>query len=247
MSEDLLKIENLKVYADKKEIVKGITLSIKPGQTHVIMGQNGSGKSTLLNALAGHPKYKAEGIAFFDGKDLLKMKPYERARAGLFLAFQTPNEIPGVSLSSLLRRAYAARHGQEIAVADFEKLLYEKMELLGMDKAMAERGVNEGFSGGEKKRCEILQLALLNPKLALLDELDSGLDIDALSKVAFALEKAKSPDTSLVIVTHYARMLKNIKPDAVHIMREGKIILSGSFELACKLEEKGYSWINSSI
>jgi Fe-S cluster assembly ATP-binding protein len=211
------------------------------------MGQNGSGKSTLLNALAGHPKYSVSGSARFDGKDLLSMKPHERARAGLFLAFQTPNEVAGVPLASFLRRAYAARHGKEVSVPEFEAILEEKMRLLGMDRQFASRGVNEGFSGGEKKRSEILQLAVLEPKLAMLDELDSGLDVDALSKIAELLGAVRSKDTALLIVTHYARILKNLKVDAVHVMRDGKIIASGDRRLAEKLEEKGYGWIDSSI
>jgi len=244
---DMLELRNLRVFAEGKEIVKGVSLCVKQGEVHVIMGQNGSGKSTLLNALAGHPKYRTEGVAKFEGKDLLAMKPHERARAGLFLAFQSPNEVPGVALSSFLRRAHVARQGKEISVAAFEKMMDEKMKLLGMEKSFASRGVNEGFSGGEKKRSEMLQLAVLQPRLALLDELDSGLDVDALSKIASAVEKIREKDSSLVIVTHYARILRNLKPDAVHVMREGRIIASGSGELARKLEEKGYEWINSSV
>ena len=244
---DLLDVKNLSVLAEGKKIVKGVTLSIKPGEVHVIMGQNGSGKSTLLNALAGHPKYVAEGSVKFAGKDLLAMKPHERARAGLFLAFQSPNEVPGVALSSFLRRAYVARHGKEISVPEFENLLNEKMKLLGMDRNFASRGVNEGFSGGEKKRSEILQLSVLQPKLAMLDELDSGLDVDALSKISELLAAIKSKDTALLIVTHYARILKGLKPDKVHVMRDGAIIASGDSRLAEKLEERGYTWINNSI
>ena len=190
---NLLEVNGLKAYADKKEIVKGVSLAVKPGEVHVIMGQNGSGKSTLLNALAGHPKYRVEGSATFEGKDLFAMKPHERARAGLFLAFQSPNEVAGVSLASFLRRAYVARFGKEVSVAEFEKIMNEKMRLLGMDRAFAERGVNEGFSGGEKKRSEILQLAVLEPKLAMLDELDSGLDVDALAKIAERCSLIRKP------------------------------------------------------
>lgn len=240
---DLLETKNLKTYAEDKEIVKGLTLTVQPGEVHVIMGQNGSGKSTLLNALAGHPKYRVEGAASFEGKDLLAMKPHERARAGLFLAFQQPNEVAGVSLANFLRRAYVARFGREVSVAEFEKILNEKMRLLGMDRAFAERGVNEGFSGGEKKRSEILQLAVLEPKVAMLDELDSGLDVDALAKIAETIALIRKPGTSLIIVTHYARILKNLKADHVHVMRDGRIIASGEGELAHRLEEKGYGWI----
>lgn len=240
---NLLETKNLKAYAEDKEIVKGVTLSVKPGEVHVIMGQNGSGKSTLLNALAGHPKYRVEGSATFDGKDLLKMKPHERARAGMFLAFQQPNEVSGVTLSNFLRRAYVARFGKEVSVAEFEKILREKMRMLGMESSFAERGVNEGFSGGEKKRSEILQLAVLEPKLAMLDELDSGLDVDALAKIADTIALIRKQDSSLIIVTHYARILKNLKADHVHVMRDGKIVASGAGELAHRLEEKGYGWI----
>ena len=238
----LLETKKLKVYADGKEIVKGVTLTVKPGEVHVIMGQNGSGKSTLLNALAGHPKYKAEGAAKFDGKNLLAMKPHERARAGLFLAFQQPNEVAGVSLANFLRRAYVARFGKEVSIAEFEKILGEKMGLLGMEKSFAERGVNEGFSGGEKKRSEMLQLAVLEPKLAMLDELDSGLDVDALSKIAETIALIRKKETGIVIVTHYARILKGLKADYVHVMKEGRIILSGDERLAHKLEDEGYAW-----
>jgi len=239
---DLLEVKNLRVSVDGKEIVKGVSLSIKPGEVHVIMGQNGSGKSTLLNALAGHPKYKVEGEANFSGKSLLAMKPHERARAGLFLAFQSPNEVPGVTLFSFLRRAYVARFGREVSVAEFEKIMNEKMRLLGMEKSFAERGVNEGFSGGEKKRSEMLQLAVLEPKLAMLDELDSGLDVDALSKIAETIALIRKKDTAIVIVTHYARILKGLKADRVHVMKDGRVVLSGDEKLAHKLESDGYAW-----
>ncbi len=241
----LLEINNLKVFAEDKEIVRGLSLTVKPGEVHVIMGQNGSGKSTLLNALAGHPKYRAEGSVKFDGKDLLAQKPHERARAGVFLAFQHPNEVSGVTLSSFLRRAYVARNGREASVAEFEKILVEKMRMLGMEHSFAERGVNEGFSGGEKKRSEILQLAVLEPRLAMLDELDSGLDVDALAKIAETLSMIRKPDTAVIIVTHYARILKNLKADRVHVMRDGQIVASGDGRLAVQLEENGYGWINS--
>lgn len=244
---DVLEIDNFRVYAGEKEIVKGVSLSVKPGEVHVVMGQNGSGKSTLLCALAGHPKYRASGKASFGGRDLLAMRPHERARAGIFLAFQSPHEVSGVSLSSFLRRAWVARMGREISVAEFERELSGKMSELDMEKSFAQRGVNEGFSGGEKKRSEMLQMAMLEPKLALLDELDSGLDVDALDGVARLIGRAKSHDTAIVIVTHYSRILKNLTPDAVHVMRDGKIIASGKAELAHKLEEKGYEWINKSV
>jgi len=240
-------VKGLNVRAGDVEIIGGIDLAIKPGEVHVIMGQNGSGKTTLLHALAGHPKYSATGSARFCGKDLLSLKPHERARAGLFLAFQHPNEVQGVALSSFLRRAYVASHGKEISVPDFERLLLEKMALLGMDRKFAARGLNEGFSGGEKKRSEMLQLAVLEPKLAMLDELDSGLDVDALSDVSGFLENIRKAGASLLIVTHYSRILRGLKPDAVHVMRGGKIIASGDSRLADKLEEKGYGWIDKSV
>ena len=170
------------------------------------------------------------------------MKPHERVRAGLFLAFQSPNEVPGVSLAAFLRRAYVARFGREVSVLEFDRILGEKMKLLGMEKGFSERGVNEGFSGGEKKRSEILQLAVLQPKVALLDELDSGLDVDALSRISEMLKMIRKKDTAIVIVTHYARILKGLKADAVHVMRDGKIILSGDERLAHKLEDEGYAW-----
>ena len=242
MVKSLLEIDGLRVRADSKEIVRGVSLSVKAGEVHVIMGQNGSGKSTLLNALAGHPKYRVEGSAVFEGKDLLAMKPHERARAGMFLAFQSPNEVSGVTLSNFLRRAYVARFGKEVSVLEFEKILGGKMKQLGMEPSFAERGVNEGFSGGEKKRSEMLQLAVLEPKIALLDELDSGLDVDALARIAETAALIRKKNTSLVIVTHYARILRGIKADAVHVMKDGKIILSGDEHLAHKLEEQGYAW-----
>ena len=240
---DLLEVGDFRVFAGEDELVKGASLRVKPGEIHVIMGKNGSGKSTLLNALAGNPKYRVEGRAKFCGKDLLALPPHERAKAGVFLAFQSPNEVSGVSLSSFMRRAYAARFGREISVAEFGKLLGEKMDLLGMERSFAERSVNEGFSGGEKKRSEVLQMALLQPKLAMLDELDSGLDVDALGKVAAMLDKVRGRGSGMLIVTHYTRILRNLTPDAVHVMKHGSIIASGGPKLAHKLEEEGYEWI----
>jgi Fe-S cluster assembly ATP-binding protein len=240
-----LELENFSIFADKKQIVKEVSFKIKPGEVHLIMGQNGSGKSTLLNALAGHPKYSVQGKAKFFGEDLMALKPHERARKGIFLAFQNPIEVPGVSIFNFLKRALSSKLGKEISVSDFEKIIYEKMDLLGIERSFALRGVNEGFSGGERKKSEVLQLAVLEPKLVMLDELDSGLDIDAVNKTFEMLAKMKRDDMSMLIVTHYARILKNLKPDFVHVMRNGEIILSGTEELALKLEEKGYAWVEN--
>jgi len=239
----LLEVENLRVSVDGKEIVKGLSLCISEGEVHVIMGQNGAGKSSLLCALAGHPKYRVEGTASFDGRNLLAMKPHERARAGLFLAFQQPVEVPGVSLSNFLRRAYAARFGREVSVSEFEGLMHEKMRGLGIGASFALRGVNEGFSGGEKKRSEMLQLALLEPRLAMLDEIDSGLDIDAVGSISSMLAVARKAGSAMLLVTHYPRILRAVKADRVHVMKEGRIIASGDERLAHKIEESGYSWV----
>ena len=239
----LLEVENLKAGIEGKELVSGVSLKIKKGEVHVIMGQNGTGKSTLLSALAGSPKYTVKGKALLEGRDLLAMKPHERARNGMFLSFQNPTEVAGVPFGSFLHRAYVASKGKQISVLEFEKLLSAKMAGLGMEKSFSDRGVNEGFSGGEKKRGEVLQMAMLEPKLAMLDEIDSGLDVDALSRISEAIEKMKKGGMSVIIVTHYARILKNIKPDFVHVMSQGRIIASGDARLAHKIEEKGYGWV----
>ena len=246
----LLDIQNLHISAPDKEIVHGVSLQIKPGEIHAIMGPNGSGKSTLSATLMGHPKYKAtEGTVKFSGKDLLKMDPSQRAAAGLFLAFQYPKEIPGVNMVSFLRASYnainKARDSQfkPVPLYNFKKLLQEKMELVGLSKAFMARNTNEGFSGGEKKKAEVLQMALLEPKLAILDETDSGLDIDALRTICGAIEAVRKDDQSLLMVTHYERMLKYLKPDHIHIMMDGKIVMSGGKELAAKLEEEGYDYV----
>ena len=256
----LLSITDLTVSVEKKEIVRGFSLTIEEGEVHAIMGPNGSGKSTLVNTLMGHPKYMVtKGKVTFKGKNLLTMKPDERARAGLFLAFQYPRELAGVSLRSFLFAAYKMCHAEEpraergasrsISPIKFKKLIEEKMLTLKMDPAFSERSVNQGWSGGEKKKAEILQLKVLSPALALLDETDSGLDIDALKTVAEGIESMRSSSRpspspspfSALIVTHYARILDYIAPDKVHVMVGGKIVESGGAELAKKLEKEGYA------
>jgi Fe-S cluster assembly ATP-binding protein len=250
--QDLLKVANLHISVDSKEIIHGINLNIGEGEIHAIMGPNGSGKSTLVNTLMGHPKFSVtEGTALLNRKDLLTMEPHERAKAGLFLAFQYPKEIAGVSLRSFLFAAYKATVGaprggahtqsERLSPIAFKKLLDEKMHELHMDPAFAERSVNQGFSGGEKKKAEILQLAILKPRLALLDETDSGLDIDALKTVADGVNRMRSTKFSAIIVTHYARLLEYVKPDFIHVMVQGKIVESGDATLAKKLEKKGYT------
>lgn len=240
MGEKMLKIENLHVKVENKEIIKGISLEIKKGEIHAIMGPNGSGKSTLSYALMGHPKYTiTKGKVTIDGKDLLAMPVNERAKAGLFLSFQYPSEIPGVTLANFLRTAYNEVR-EKMNVMDFMKYLYEKMAFLKMDKEFAKRHINVGFSGGEKKRTEILQMAVLSPKYAILDETDSGLDVDALRIVASGINSLVGPGLGVVVITHYQRILHHIKPNFVHILRDGKIIKSGNSELAEQIEKKGY-------
>jgi Fe-S cluster assembly ATP-binding protein len=243
-----LSIKNLRVSVEDKLILKGLNLEINQGEIHAIMGPNGSGKSTMAYSLAGHPKYEVEeGEVWLDGQNLLEMAPDERARAGLFLAFQYPTAIPGISMANFLRASVNAVRGETVAngkkgipIADFRKLLNEKMALLKMDASFARRYLNEGFSGGEKKRAEILQMALLEPKFAILDETDSGLDIDALRVVSEGINALTGPDRSFIVITHYQRILNYIKPDFVHIMYDGRIIESGGPELAEKLEAEGY-------
>jgi Fe-S cluster assembly ATP-binding protein len=243
-----LSIKNLRVSVEDKLILKGLNLEVKLGEIHAIMGPNGSGKSTMAYSLAGHPKYEVEdGEVWLDGENLLEMSPDERARAGLFLAFQYPTAIPGISMANFLRtsvnsvRGETAGNGKKgIPISEFRKLLNEKMALLKMDASFARRYLNEGFSGGEKKRAEILQMALLEPKFAILDETDSGLDIDALRVVSEGINALTGPNRSFIIITHYQRILDYIKPDFVHIMYNGQIIESGGPELAQKLEVEGY-------
>ncbi len=238
---------DLKVTINEKEVLRGINLDIKPGETHAIMGPNGSGKSTLGNILCGYPGYKASnGSVTFENKNLLTLSPTERALHGLCLSFQYPVEIAGVNNAYFLRMAYnnlCRFHGkEEIDVSDFMALIKEKMEMLNMNPKFLKRSVNEGFSGGEKKRNEILQMLILEPKLMILDEVDSGLDIDALQLVAKGVNALRSPNRSCIIITHYQRLLDYIKPDFVHVLAHGKIIKSGGKELALELEKQGYSW-----
>ena len=245
----MLSIKDLKAsIEDGTQILKGINLEVKAGEVHAIMGPNGSGKSTLSKVIAGHPAYHVDGGSVtLDGKNLLQMEINERANSGLFISTQYPTEIPGVNNVEFLKMALNSKRvflGQpEIDDADFKKLIDEKMALLEMDERYRDRGVNEGYSGGEKKRNEILQMAILDPKVSLLDETDSGLDIDALRIVAGGINHIMGPDKAVILVTHYQRLLDYVKPDFVHVLRHGKIILSGGPELALELEEKGYDWI----
>jgi Fe-S cluster assembly ATP-binding protein len=245
MAEALLKITNLhaEIAEDGTEILHGVDLEINEGEIHAIMGPNGSGKSTLSKVISGHPAYEVtDGEILFKGESVLDMEPDERARAGIFLAFQYPVEIPGVSIANFMRTALNAKRGVEVDVFDFAEELEERMGMLEMDPVFAQRSVNEGFSGGEKKRNEILQLAMLEPQLAVMDETDSGLDIDALKIVSNGINKIKQQkgDMSVLLITHYQRMLNYITPDRVHVMVGGRIIRSGGPELALELEEKGY-------
>lgn len=240
-----LSIKNLRVSIENKLILKDLSLEVKAGEVHAIMGPNGSGKSTTAYALAGHPKYEVEGgEVWLDGVNLLELAPDERARMGLFLAFQYPTSIPGISMANFLRTSVNSVKGngdsKGIPITEFRKMLTEKMDLLKIDKSFARRYLNEGFSGGEKKRAEILQMALLEPKFAILDETDSGLDIDALRIVSEGVNSLVGPERGFIIITHYQRILNYIKPDFVHVMHDGQIIKSGGSELALQLEDEGY-------
>jgi len=248
----VLEVKGLRVAVAGNEILKGVDLTISDGEVHAIMGPNGSGKSTLAQVLAGHPAYTVlGGTATYDGKDLLALKPEERARAGVFLAFQYPVEIRGITNSYFLRSALNAlrreRGEPELDPIDFLQFLEQKLKAIGWDDSMMNRPVNEGFSGGEKKRNEILQLAVLEPRLAILDETDSGLDIDALKTVAETVNKLRSPNRSFLIVTHYQRLLNYIKPDVVHVLTDGRIVKTGGPELALELEARGYDWLRDGV
>ena len=244
----MLEVRNLHARIGDKEILKGIDLTIKDGETHAIMGPNGSGKSTLSAVLVGNPLYEVtEGEAFFNGKNLLEMKPEDRAHEGLFLSFQYPVEIPGVPMSQFLKAAVNEKRKYqglpELKANEFLKLMREKQKIVQLDNKLANRSVNEGFSGGEKKRNEIFQMAMLQPRLAILDETDSGLDVDALRIVGEGVNSLRTADNSFIVITHYQRLLDYIVPDVIHVLYDGQIILTGGRELALEIEAKGYDWI----
>ena len=248
----MLEIKNLHANIGEKEILRGINLTIKDGETHAIMGPNGSGKSTLSAVLVGNPMFEVtEGSVTFEGKDLLEMKPEDRANEGIFLSFQYPVEIPGVSMTNFMRAAINEKrkyHGQEpLNAADFLKLMREKRAMVELDSKLSNRSVNEGFSGGEKKRNEIFQMAMLEPKLRILDETDSGLDVDALRIVAEGVNKLKTADTSTIVITHYDRLLDIIKPDVIHVLYKGRIVKTAGPELAKEIEARGYDWIKAEV
>jgi Fe-S cluster assembly ATP-binding protein len=248
----LLEIRDLRARAEDKEILRGLSLSVGEGEVHAIMGPNGSGKSTLARVLAGHPGYEVTGgTVLYDGKDLLALQPEERACEGVFMAFQYPVEIAGINNAYFLKAALNAlrkyRGEQEVDAVEFMQLAREKAKLLEIDQSMLSRAVNEGFSGGEKKRNEIFQMAVLEPRLAVLDETDSGLDIDALRIVANGVNALRAPHRAMLVVTHYQRLLNYIVPDVVHVLSEGRIVRSGGKELALELEEKGYGWVEAGV
>ena len=248
----MLEIKNLHASINGKEILKGVDLTIRDGEIHALMGTNGAGKSTLSNVIVGHPAYEVtEGSITFNGQDLLEMKPEERAHAGIFLSFQHPVEIPGVSMVNFMRAAVNARQKAKdedpIKSTDFLKQMREKRKLVEIDNKLVNRSVNEGFSGGEKKRNEIFQMAMLEPKFCILDETDSGLDVDALRIVAEGFNKLRSAETSAMVITHYQRLLDYIRPDVVHVLIDGRIVKTGGPELAIEIENKGFDWIKNSI
>ena len=248
----MLRIRNLHARVAGREILRGVDLSMDPGDVHAIMGPNGSGKSTLARVLAGHPEYEVTaGEVFFDGQDVLSMDPETRARAGMFMAFQYPVELPGVNNAYFLKAALNAlrthRGEEELDAMDFMALVRDRMKQLGIDETLLNRPVNEGFSGGEKKRNEIFQMAVLEPRLGILDETDSGLDIDALKIVAHGVNAMRSPDRAFLLITHYQRLLDYVVPDVVHVLSDGRIVRSGGKELALELEEKGYGWLEAPV
>ena len=248
----MLEVKDLHARIGDKEILRGIDLTVKDGETHAIMGPNGSGKSTLSAVLVGNPLYEVTaGSVTFNGKDLLAMKPEDRAHEGLFLSFQYPVEIPGVSMTNFMRTAVNEKRKylglEPLSAADFMKLSREKRKVVELDSKLAGRSVNEGFSGGEKKRNEIFQMAMLEPKLSILDETDSGLDVDALRIVAEGVNKLKTPDTSCIVITHYQRLLDILKPDVVHVLYHGRIVKTAGPELASEIEERGFDWIKAEV
>ena len=248
----MLEVRNLHANIGDKEILRGINLTIKDGETHAIMGPNGSGKSTLSAVLVGNPLFEVtEGTAVFNGKNLLEMKPEDRANEGLFLSFQYPVEIPGVSMTNFMRTAINEKRKYQglepMNAADFIKLMKEKRQIVEMDSKLSQRSVNEGFSGGEKKRNEIFQMAILEPKLSILDETDSGLDVDALRIVAEGVNKLKTPNTSTIVITHYDRLLDIIKPDVIHVLYKGRIVKTAGPELEKEIEARGYDWIKEEL
>ena len=251
-NQPMLQVTNLHVAVEDQEILRGVNLTVNAGEVHAIMGPNGSGKSTLANSLAGRPEYTVtHGEAIYQGQDLLVLEPEDRARAGVFLAFQYPVELPGVRAWQFLKAAVDAKRTfageEETSAREFDRMLREKVQMVDIDLELTRRAVNEGFSGGEKKRNEILQMAILEPTLALLDETDSGLDIDALRIVSDGVNKLRGPENAIVLVTHYQRILNYITPDYVHVLLDGQIVRSGGPELAHELEEKGYEWIREAV
>ncbi len=245
-----IEIKDLHVAIGDKPIVKGLSLTIQQGEVHALMGPNGTGKSTLSKAIAGHPDYTiTSGDVLIDGQSILGMEPDERARAGIFLAFQYPSDIPGVTIANFIRAALQARlgEGEDLDASSYYKQLYAQMDRLKVDRKFTSRAVNDGFSGGEKKRCEILQMAMLQPKFAFMDETDSGLDIDALRIVAEGVEHMRGPNLGVLLITHYQRLLNHIVPDFVHVMYDGRIVKSGDKSLALELEAKGYDWVKKEL
>ena len=244
----VLRIEDLHVAVDNKPIVNGFTLAVPAGEVHAIMGPNGSGKSTLANALMGHPKYEVtDGRVYLKGEDITELAPNERAQRGLFLAMQYPTSVPGVTMTNFLRAALKSVQGRDVPVREFRQKLQEAMAVLKMDESFARRYVNEGFSGGEKMRAEVLQMSLLRPAMAVMDETDSGLDIDALRTVAEGINALRNEEMGILLITHYQRILNYVTPDHIHVLYNGRIVRSGGRELASELEEKGYDWITNAV